>query len=158
MISENYEIRPFCSNDMCDFKEMFCTYFRSDLKLEISDNEVKSVCVDITDSMISGIISLDILRVDEKSVGFICYQIDKPDSDWCERDGWGFIREIYTNCCIRRRGFGAKLVAHAENILFSNEVEHIYLTSDDADKFWISCGYNKTVKVSSINQSTIFEK
>lgn len=158
MILENFQIRPFSSNDMCDFKEMFCTYFKNDLKLEIADKDVESVCIEIADSIISGIISLDILRVDEKSVGFVCYQIDKPNSDWCERDGWGFIREIYTNCCLRRKGLGAKLVAHAEKILYSIGVEHIYLTSDEADEFWNSCGYKKTGKVSNINQSTIFEK
>ncbi len=158
MILERFEIRPFYSNDMCDFREMFCTYFRNDLKLEIADNEVEPVCTKIADSMISGIISLDILRVDGKSVGFICYQIDKPDSDWCERDGWGNIREIYINCCMRRKGFGAILVAHAEKILYGKGVEHIYLTSDAADEFWDSCGYKKTGKVCDINLSTIYEK
>lgn len=158
MTSERVEIRPFCSPDMSDFKEMFRTYFRTDLKIEIADHEVESICLEIADSMNSGITSFDILLVDEKYIGFVIYQIDQPDSDWCEREGWGFIREFYINCSMRRKGLGAKLAAHAEKVLYGKGAEHIYLTSDEAGEFWSFCGYKNSGKVSAINHVSIYEK
>lgn len=158
MVFENAEIRSFCNNDLCDFTEMFCTYFRNDFKIEISDNKVEKLCSEIAESSISGIIPLDILLLDGKMVGFVCYQIDTPHSDWCEREGWGFIREIYVNQALRGNGLGTKLVTHAEKILYTKEVEHIYLTSDESGGFWNSCGYMNTGKVSDINHDPIYEK
>lgn len=155
---ENIEIRPYNNNDLCDFIEMFCTYFRSDFKFEISDHEAKELCTEIAEKSISGAIQLDMLLVDKEMLGFICYQIDSPNSDWCEREGWGLIREIYINQTMRGRGLGLKLVTHAEKILYEKGVEHIYLTSDEAGSFWSSCGYKKTGKVSSINHDPIYEK
>ncbi len=155
---ENIEIRLFSDNDLCDFTDMFCTYFRNDFMIEISDNQVKELCSEIAEKSISGIIMLDILLHDEKMIGFVCYQIDSSYSDWCEREGWGLIREIYVKQTKRGRGFGLRLVTHAEKILYSKGVEHIYLTSDEAGSFWSSCGYNKTGKVSYINHDPIYEK
>lgn len=158
MLFENVEIRSFCINDLCDFTEMFCTYFRNDFKIEISDNKVEESCSEIAKNSVSGVIPLDMLLIDGKIVGFISYQIDTPYSDWCEREGWGFIREIYVNQTLRGKGLGQRLVTHAEKILYNNGVDHIYLTSDEAGKFWGSCEYKKTGKVSDINHDPIYEK
>lgn len=157
MILENVKIRPFCNHDMCDFKEMFCTYL-SDFNIKIVAHKVDAACLEIADSSISEISPLDMILVDEKLVGFICYQIDNPNSDWCEREGWGFIREIYINRSMRGKGLGAKLVAHAERVLYAKGAEHIYLTSDEADAFWSLCGYKKTGIISEINHDPIYEK
>ena len=158
MTSEKFEVRPFTRADMLYFREMFCTYFKSDLKIDITTNDAETVCLEIADSMISGITALEMLLIEEKLVGFIIYQIDSPNSDWCEREGWGFIREIYIDSSMRRKGFGSKLVAHAEKKLYSKGVKNIYLTSDEANEFWRLCGYKSTEKVSNTNNVTIYEK
>jgi len=155
---ENVEIRSFCNDDLCAFTEMFGTYFRNDFNFEITNNKVEKLCSQIGESSTSGITLLDMLLLDGKMVGFVSYQIDTPHSDWCEREDWGFIREIYVNQTLRGKGFGQRLVAHAEKILYANGVEHIYLTSDEGEKFWNSCGYKETGKVSDINHDPIFEK
>lgn len=158
MIFENTVIRSFCNNDLQNFIEMFCSYFRNDFKIEISDKKAEEICAKIVESSISGVVPLDLLLLDGKTVGFICYQIDTPHSDWCEREGWGFIREIYVNQTLRGKGLGLKLVTHAEKILYANGAEHIYLTSDESESFWYSCGYKKTGKVSEYNHDPIYEK
>jgi len=152
------EIRPFIYNDLNDFIEMFCAYFRSDFKYEISDHEAEELCSEIAKQSLFGIIKLDLLIIDEKISGFICYQIDTHKSDWCEREGWGLIREIYIKHTLRGKGLGLKLVSHAEKNLYNKGVERIYLTSNEASGFWSSCGYKKTGKVSSINHEPIYEK
>jgi N-acetylglutamate synthase-like GNAT family acetyltransferase len=158
MISEGIEIRPFNSNDMNYFKEMFRTYFRNDLKINITDNELETVTHVISASLTSNITSLDMLLFDGELIGFINYQIDHNTSDWCERESWGFIREFYITNNMRRKGFGTKLVAHTEKVLYEKGAEHIYLTTDESDEFWSSCGYKKSGKVSDINHSIIYEK
>lgn len=158
MLIENIEIRPFCKKDLCDFKEMFCTYFRDDFKIEIEDNKAEALCLGMADSSMSGITSLDMLLDSGKLAGFIYYQIDNPKSNWCEREGWGFIREVYINRSLRGKGLGAKLAAHAEKVLYAKGAEDIYLTSDEAGEFWSLCGYKETGKVSGINHDPIYEK
>lgn len=155
---ENVIIRPFSNSDLNDFKAMFRTYFRDDFEIEITDEKIDEICLKIGRDSNSGLIPLDLLLIDEKPVGFICYQIDTPDSNWCEREGWGFIREIYVRPDLRGKHLGSTLVAHAEKELHSNGAEQIYLTSDEIGKFWISRGYRKTDKVSEINHFRIYEK
>jgi ribosomal protein S18 acetylase RimI-like enzyme len=155
---ENVNIHPYCGGDLDDFKEMFCAYFRNDFKIDISDDKAYKICSKIAKASICGITSLDILQVNEKPAGFIFYQIDSPRSDWCEREGWGFIRETYVSGKMRGKHLGTRLAAHAENILFANGAEDIYLTSDEAGGFWTACGYTKTDKVSAINHDPIYEK
>lgn len=155
---ENVKIRPFSNDDLNNFKTMVSLYFRNDFKIEISDKGLDKMCNEISNNSILGISPLDMLIVNEKVSGFICYQIDSPNSDWCEREGWGFIRELFVYNNIRGTNLGQALVNHAEDVLYSKGVKNIYLTSDEGEKFWLSCGYIKTDKVSSINKDSIYEK
>ncbi len=154
----NIEIRSFCNNDFYAFTEMFSTYFRSDFNFEIIDNKVEKLCSKIAESLTSGITLLDMLLLDGKMVGFVSYQIDTPHSDWCEREGWGFIREIYVDQTLRGKGLGQRLVTHVEKNLYAKGIEHIYLTSDEGGEFWNSCGYKETGEVSDINHDPIYQK
>jgi len=155
---ENIEIRSFYNDDLGVFTDMFGDYFRNDFKFEISNNKLEKLCSEIAESAISGITSLDMLLLDGKTAGFICYQIDTPNSDWCEREGWGFIREVYVNKNLRGKGLGLRLVAHAEKVLYTKGAAHIYLTSDESGGFWNSCGFKETGRVSEINHDPIYEK
>lgn len=157
-VLENIEIRSFNNDDLKDFTKMFCTYFRSDFSIEITDDQVEELCSKIADNSNLGVTPLDVLMHDGKMAGFICYQIDSKKSDWCEREGWGFIREIHINPSLRGNGLGSILVAHVEEILFNKGAQNIYLTSDKTGEFWRLCGYTKTDKVSSFNNDPIYEK
>ncbi len=158
MLIERVEIRPFGYEDLYRFNEMFSTYFREDFKIEISDAKINVICSEIAESVARKITWMDMLLVDSNLAGFIYYQIDNPESDWCEREGWGFIREIYIKSNMRGRGLGTKLVAGAEKELYNKGVRYIYLTSDEMGQFWNFCGYKKTDKLSDINHDPIYEK
>ncbi len=155
---EKVEIRPFSNDDMRIFTEMFSTYFRNDFKIEIADEKLETICQDIADYSILDISPVDILLVDATPVGFIIYQIDNKKSNWCEHEGWGFIREVYITHSMRGRGFGSTLITNAEKKLYDKGVEHIYLTSDEAGGFWRQCGYKETGEVSVTNHDPIFRK
>ncbi len=155
---KNIEIRPFHNGDIQAFIKMFTKYFRDDFKIEITEKAICKECNAIGESSIAKISSLDLLFLDEEPVGFIYYQIDTSQSNWCEREDWGFIREIYIEPDFRKSGLGTKLILHAEENLYSNGTRNLYLTSDNNDTFWKSLGYNKTDKISTINHDPIYEK
>ena len=155
---KNAEICSFKDSYMESFIKMFSRYFREDFKIDITDKKICESCARIANFSLSGINKLDFLVVDEKPFGFIYYQIDTPQSNWCEREGWGFIREVYIDPVIRKSGLGARLVLHAEEKLYSKGALNIYLTSDSNDLFWDSLGYRKTEKLSTINNDPIYEK
>ena len=158
MIINRVEIRSFKIEDLQDFTDMFTTYFRDDFEIEISDTGAKKLCEKITKEVLSNIMNLDLLIVDDKSIGFINSQVDTPKSDWCEREGWGFIREMYIHKKYRGNGLGIKFVDYLEEAFHNRGVDKIYLTSDDSGKFWTACGYEESGVVSSINKDPIFEK
>lgn len=158
MINKNIEIKKFKKEDLQDFTNMFVTYFRDDFEIEISDTGVKKLCEKISKDVLSNILELDLLIIDGKSIGFINSQVDTAKSDWCERDGWGFIREVYIHKNYRGYGLGIKLVKHVEETFYRRSVDKIYLTSDDSGKFWTACGYKKFGEISRLNNDPIFEK
>ncbi len=158
MIVQNKEIRPYSCNDFASFTEMFGSYSRDDFKIELTDQQCTKVCTRIIDSAMAGISALDLLYVNHKAVGFIWFQIDSPSSDWNERESWGFIRELYIDASLRRSNLGKTLVEHAEAVLQAKAINSIYLTSDEAELFWIASGYYKTDQISTINHDPIYEK
>ena len=158
MLLEKIEIRQLCQNDINDFTEMFRTYFRNDLKIEITDEKLEKICNEIANYSLLEITPLDLLTINDQVAGFVIYQIDSKESNWCEREGWGFIREIYIHHSMRGKGFGSQLVVHAEKALYEKGAKHIYLTSDEAGAFWGLCGYKATGSLSNTNHDPIYEK
>lgn len=152
------EIRSFVPEDIEDFRGMFTTYFRDDFGIKISDEDVVRLCGQISRDIQSGILYLDLLTVDGSCVGFINSQVDSPKSDWCEREGWGFIREMYVHKTYRRQNLGLKMVSHCEEALYKRGIEKIYLTSDNSGHFWTACGYTASKKKSQSNDHPIYEK
>ena len=111
----------------------------------------------IDDQHDAGIIRIDFALDGETAAGFSVYQIDKPESDWYKRPGWGFIREFYIVPAFRKAGFGRALATHTENALYQMGAERLYLTSDGAIPFWRRCGWKLSDEVCS-NEQRILEK
>lgn len=155
---QNFEIRKFNPYDLKVFTEMLSRYFTSDLRIELSQTEFVKLGEKISTLVLEGVLDLDLLVIDGKEVGFINYQVDSKKSDWCERQGWGFIREIYVSNDYRGRSFGGELVNHAEEKLRSRGIKNVYLTSDEADKWWIRSGYESSGEVSIKNKCPIYQK
>jgi len=153
----NITIKQYTVNDLETLTEMFKTYFRDDFEMKISDEGAKKMCRQISDDILNGIVDLDLLKHDDKTIGFINYQIDSKRSDWCEREGWGFIRELYIKKNHRGKKFASALVKHAIDTFKEAGVKDIYLTSDDMKEFWLSCGFQATDKISNLNKDPIFE-
>ncbi|HBN85189.1 MAG TPA: hypothetical protein DDZ89_15250, partial [Clostridiales bacterium] len=125
------------------WQDMFVQYFQKDLKVELSEKILKEkVCSFILEQWSKDVVFISMLVLNDDVIGFAIYQIDTPESDWCKRPGWGFIREFYIDDAYRRNGYGKHLINVIERDLLSRHVEQIYLTSDDAVSFWEKCGYS----------------
>jgi len=113
------------------------------LKEPLNNNPPVGMCKAMMQNVKAGIIYLDLLLLDDTPIGFIMYQVDSPKSNWCEKEGYGFIREMYIRKDHRKQGYGNILAAHAESELKKLSVPYIYLTSSN-DPFWLSIGYTST--------------
>ncbi len=138
-------IQPLTPERTADFAALFLPYF-----LEITQNDPEPLPTPvITDRLLpfvlgqweKEIIRIDLCLAEDAPAGFVLYQIDAPESDWCKRPGWGFIREFYIVPQQRRKGCGRALVAHAVDALREAGAKRLYLTSDSAAAFWMRCGF-----------------
>lgn len=132
------------------FEEMLVDYFSDDLQSGLPEAFIHGKLMDLfTEQSAKGIIHIAIVEESGIPIGFAIYQIDTPESDWCKRPGWGFIREFFIRRTHRRRGCGTKLAAFVEQQLRCSGASQLYLTADDATEFWMSCGYCNTHDVCS---------
>jgi len=128
-----------------DFEALFLPYFQ-----ELEANEPQPLSPEIITKKLlpfvlnqweKGIIHIDLCLADDACTGFVIYQIDEPESDWCKRPGWGFIREFYIRPESRRKGLGHAMAAHVVAALKDMGTAQVYLTSDNAVAFWQHCGF-----------------
>ncbi|MDR2833087.1 MAG: GNAT family N-acetyltransferase [Streptococcaceae bacterium] len=154
----NYTIRPYQTIDYPVFLKMFYDNYINDYEMDLTMEQMDELAQIITQSVEHNIMYLDLLFIDEVAVGFIKYQVDTPVSDWCEKEGFGFIRELHVNQKFRGKGYGKSLAKHAENQLRSLNVPGIYLTTDTAMKFWQELGFKDTGEVCEKNDGFIFIK
>lgn len=138
-------IIPYDDSMKAQFADLLTDYFMGLGGNDIPEEIIREKLLD----HILGYCEKDIIRVavavhDGTPVGFSIYQIDRPESDWCKREGWGFIREFYIAPACRKLGFGTALAEFTVRELEKMGAEGIYLTSDDAIPFWESCGFRDT--------------
>ena len=132
--------------------------YMMELDCGVPEEIIRGKLIDLIDRMCQdGIIHVDLVVEEEIILGFSIYQIDTPESDWCKRPGWGFVREFYVVPRFRRQGIGRLLAAHTKNALKVLGAEHLYLTSTDAISFWQHCGWVLTEELCS-NDQYILEK
>lgn len=128
---------------------LFTAYF-PELGEDIPEDILRGKLTDfIHDQHQKGILSISLLLDGTTPVGFSIYQIDTPESDWCKRPGWGFIREFYIAPPHRKKGLGQLLCRNTEQQLSSMGAARLYLTADNAIPFWQSCGYTHTEEIST---------
>ena len=139
-------------------KGMLDICFNQDYNIPLTEKQLEELCKEISIAAVEGIVFLDLLFIDGEATGFIIYQVDTPQSGWCEKENWGFIRETYISSNGRKKGYGKELVKYAENKLWCLNVPNIYLTTDDTIDFWVKMGYRNTGEVCDKNDGYILVK
>lgn len=132
-----------------EFIKMFVTYSVDDLKMQEEDPRLTAVFIEekiapfFIRQMERGHHTIDLAIKNGVPVGFSVWQIDHPESDWCKRPGWGFIREFYIERTHRRCGFGRMLAENTVKRLQVAGAEELYLTTANVT-FWTACGFAET--------------
>lgn len=157
-MSGECEICPFRSLQAENFKKLLGKCFRQDYQIPLTEAQLNELFDDMRKSFDENIIYIDLLLINHEAKGFIIYQVDKPESDWCEKETWGCIRELYVADDIRKKAYGKKLASHAEELLRKSSVPGIYLTADDAIGFWVKIGYRDSGEVCEKNKGNILIK
>lgn len=141
-------------------KDGFCALF-GDYYAELDCAEDISHLIDeyIIPDLLSGLLKIDMLFINDVAAGFVVYQIDGAENEWNLKEGWGNIREIYVAPEHRKRGNGKFLLFTAEMKLKENGAEKCYcLPYDAAEKFFVACGYYKTEQYNEELDCNVFEK
>lgn len=134
-------ISPVTDKTQSEFENLFTLYYN-----ELGcDEDVPHLLKEyVLPDLKAGLISADVLRDGEKFVGFTIYQLDDVDNEWCRREGWGDIREIFVLPAHRRQGLGKFMLLTAEFRLKERGVKECYcLPSDGTEEFFAKCGYSR---------------
>lgn len=162
ILKEKINIINYSDADYESFAKMFFDYFSNDIKTGDSFEIIKREVVDkqVLPFFKNQAIFINIAKIDDNPVGFIIYQIDSNKSDWCERPGEGFIRELYVDKNFRNKGLGGKLLVSAENNFRNLKVQKVYLTTDIKDyvkEFYLNKGYISENKLSKNNSEYMYK-
>lgn len=143
-IMNNFEIVEYDEQWAQKAEVQFERYVRDDLKMELTSEAIREKIwrVIFVGGWEKGTLSIALAAANGEVIGMAIYQIDSRRSDWCERKGWGCIREFFIRPDYRGMGYGRRLADYAERRL-RNNAERLYLTADDALEFWRACGYEK---------------
>ena len=113
----------------------------------------------ILPDLLSGLLSIDLINEDGVYAGFIIYQTDDAGADWCLKEGWGDVRELYILPALRRRGLGKFILYTAEMKLKESGVDKSYaLPAEGSEEFFVNCGYKKTEEYNEDLEAFVYEK
>lgn len=150
-------IIPYTKQHRTQLSDAMADYM-DELNCGIPEDIIRGKLADLIDCQWeAGIIRVDLAMEEGLCIGFSVYQIDTPDSDWCKRPGWGFIREFYVAPGHRSQGAGKYLADHTEQQLRRAGAVQLYLTSTEAVSFWRKCGWTLTEELCT-NGQYILEK
>lgn len=147
----SFVIKEYDPSMRKDFEEQFIDYNNNDLRMQeedprITDQVLREKIVPLFIGVQErGAGSIALCYVNGVCAGFVCFQVDSEQSDWCKRPGWGLIREFRIAPEFRRQGCGKALAAYAVDRL-RERADRLYLTAHDAAavSFWETCGFLST--------------
>lgn len=150
------KISPLTDLTKKEFEALFTSYYQ-----ELGCDEDIGHLLDeyILPDLLAGLINIEILQDGEKYAGFVIYQTDDIGNEWNFKEGWGDIRELYIIPSHRRQGLGRFLLYTAELKLKESGTNKAYcLPSEDSEKFFTACGYEKTEGYNAELDSIVYEK
>ncbi|MCD8307084.1 MAG: GNAT family N-acetyltransferase [Clostridia bacterium] len=149
-------VLPLQDNRLADFEPLFKAYYE---ELDCEDDAQETLDGYVMPDIMAGMIFVDLIYEDDVPCGFAIRQTDDIDNDWCWREGWGDIREMYIAPGFRRRGLGRFLLYTAEMKLREAGATQAYcLPVPEAEGFFAACGYAKTDQYDTDTECYVFEK
>lgn len=132
------QIKKLSKNEYEQFTKLFTSYYA---EIECEENVEHLLSEYVLPDYEAELLSIA-LAYDGEPVGFVIYQVDEIDNEWCYKEGWGDVREIFVAKTQRGKGYGRALVEYAEKELISLGAEHCYaLPLPEAEGFFEHCEY-----------------
>ncbi len=150
------KVSPLTDTAKNEFTRLFSDYYG---ELDCADYVPRLIDDYILPDLLAGLIKIDILHDGEGYAGFVIYQLDDIDNEWCHREGWGDIREIFVLPQNRGQGLGKFLILTAEFRLKERGVNKSYcLPAEGTEKFFEKCGYKKVGLYNEELDCFVYEK
>lgn len=146
-------ITPYQPQFQSVFTQLFADYYA---ELGCDDNAQLLVEDYVLPDWEADLLRLALAFDGEQCVGFIAYQVDGIENDWCFLEGYGDLREVYVAPTHRQRGLGKQLVAFAESDL--GAIPFYTLPEEASEAFFIACGYTDQGGYCCDLDSKVFEK
>lgn len=134
------------------FKAAFKTYF---CELGITVNDWDRLFCSMNED--GGNQAFVRIAEDGSVIGFIQFKPIKFTS-WFFEETFGFIREFWISSANRNAGHGTALLRRAEDYFKEHEMYTSILTSDTAESFYLSHGYQRAPGCKANNQDEVFIK
>ncbi|MDE6586512.1 MAG: GNAT family N-acetyltransferase [Clostridia bacterium] len=135
------KISPLNDKTQGEFEKLFKAYYD---ELDCDDDVPHLLEEYVLPDLKAGLIRIEIMQDDSEYAGFVIFQCDRIENEWCPREGWGDIREIYVIPSKRKNGLGKFLLYTAEMKLREDGTEKCYaLPSENSEGFFTACGYLK---------------
>ncbi len=142
MDAEIHEIRE---KDYDNFKKAFCAYYG---ELDCEDDPLHLFSEYLLPDLKAGLFNVAVAKCGEDILGFVIFQIDDVINDWCFKDGWGNVRELYVYPEARYKGLGGSLLRYAENALRESGATDVYcIPTEEAETFFTERGYTDSGEV-----------
>lgn len=162
-------VRNYRDSDFEAFSELVIRYFRDDLQIDMSEEQLFRIAVKMQGANSLGqhwlLVVVDDSENDEadepeggKLYGFMEFQVDHAAMDWNYRPGQGFIRECFVRPEERNRGLAGLMLQAAEQRFRQLGISQLYLTCDDACHIWERLGFRNSGEVCDINEGKIYTK
>lgn len=121
------------------FKEMFANYYA---ELGCDDDAEHLLDEYVLPDMRAGLVNIAVAEAENEPCGFVVWQGDSIENEWCMREGEGTVRELFVEPYMRGNGVGKNLLSFAEGrIKESGAVRAYVLPSEGSDAFFMLCGY-----------------
>ncbi len=132
-------IREIEEKDYTEFEELFCNYYE---ELDCEDDPCHLFDEYVLPDLRQGLFSVAVGLNGNDICGFIIYQTDRPENEWCFKEGAGDLRELYVAPAHRGKGIGKALIKFAESNLAVSGAKCVYaLPTEGTEGFFVNCGY-----------------
>ena len=126
-----------------DFGAAFCALFK-DYYAELGcDEDVDHLLEEyVLADFSAGLLDIAVAVEDGRACGFVIFQTDSIENEWCLKEGLGTVRELYVIPEERGKGVGGTLCAHAEAALKNRGAVRAYvLPAEGSEAFFLARGY-----------------
>lgn len=139
-----------------EFKKLFISYYE---ELDCEDDPCHLFDEYVLPDLKENLISVAVVLMGEAVEGFVIYQIDTPENEWCFKEGYGDIREIYVTPSARGINAGKMLLEFAEFKIEQQGIKKAYvLPTEETEGFFTHCGYSDNGEYCAELDNKVFEK